>query len=114
MRKLFWLSLLPIIASACVSVPNTKACSVAGKLAAGMICAETISGKTSEMTLDETIVFLEPTDKRAGAICKSADDSNKEKTALEKACRELGNRCTYETRAKLGVEQLPPEPSQGT
>lgn len=66
------------------------------------------------MTFDEFLEFLEPqverqdplTGKtlpaRAGAVCKSADDYNREKTALEKACRMLGSRCSYDIKRAIG------------
>lgn len=87
-----------------VTVPNTEACTVAGVLAAGAFCAETITGQTRDMTLDEYFDFLEPKEAhddvpaRAGAVCQSADDWGAQKTALEQACRVLGKRCTYELR----------------
>nr|BFD58920.1 hypothetical protein CKG001_10270 [Bdellovibrio sp. CKG001] len=62
------------------------------------------------MTLEEFIEFLEPQEEvrssdgtiiqeaRGGALCLSAEDLNKQKTALEKACRKLGRGCTYEMK----------------
>lgn len=82
--------------TACVTVPNTTVCTVPGQLSAGMNCAETLSDKTSELNFDQALDFLE-----SGAICQSAADWGKQKTALELACRQLGNRCTYEVKAAL-------------
>ena len=90
--SLFALALL----SSCVTVPNVTACAVNGKMLAGALCAGTNTGITSEMNLDELLTFIEPTDKRGGAILMSAEDWNKMKTALEQACREIGNGCKYE------------------
>ncbi len=103
MQKLLCLTLLVIAASSCVSVPNTRIYTVAGQLDAGMIGAETNTDWTGDLTLEETITFLEPflgNDEhpaRAGAICMSAYDWNRMKTALEQACRAMGKKCKYET-----------------
>lgn len=96
MQKLLCLTLL-VIAASCVTVPNTRIYSVAGQLDAGMIGAETNTDWTGDLTLDETITFLEPAEDRAGAICMSAYDWNRMKTALEAACRSMGKKCKYET-----------------
>lgn len=115
MLKLACLASFSLLISGCVTVvPNTRACTAAGPLSAGMICAETLSDKTSELTFDEAIEFLEAQPERpdpnepgatlparAGAICQSADDWNKQKTALEQACRRLGRKCSYEVRSAL-------------
>lgn len=82
-------------------------------MAGGMICAETLTDNTSEMTLEETITFLEPQDEtydettkittssRAGAICQSAADWSSLKTSLEVACRMLEDKCTYEVQESI-------------
>jgi hypothetical protein len=106
MPKLLWLNsfILALLASGCVTIPNTTACTVAGRLLDGGICAETLTGKTSEKTFEQMIDFLEPQletpehPARGGAICQSSEDYNKQKTALERACRLLGSRCSYELR----------------
>ena len=97
MKKIIFLSLF-VTLSNCVSIPNTKFCTVKGTLSNGAICAETETDITSEMTLDEFILFLEADSKtnKASAVCVSADDYNKLKTALEIACRKLGKRCKYD------------------
>lgn len=100
MRKL----ILLIFLIGCVHIPNTRVCTIPDKMAQGAICAETLTDKTSEMTLDEWISFLEPTKDHAGAMCQSSDDWNKQKTALEESCRSLGNNCSYET--KLALERM--------
>lgn len=115
MRKPLFLGLFVLATlNGCVTIPNTTACTVAGVLAAGSICSETQTNVTYDMTLDETIDFLEPQlerpdpknpgkilPARAGAVCQSASDWNKNKTALEVACRELGKRCSYEMKAAI-------------
>lgn len=100
--------------SACVTVPNTTVCTVAGTMSAGAICAETLTDHKTEMDLDTWIEFLEPQlersdpsdpakvlPARAGALCQSAEDWNKQKTALEQACRMLGKRCSRELIAVI-------------
>lgn len=72
-------------------------------MSAGGDCAETISGETSRLTLDEYLAFLEPQlePERAGALCQSAADWGRLKTAFEQACRKLGARCTKEIVAQF-------------
>lgn len=99
MHKILLLSfLITAPFSGCVTIPNVKQCTVAGFLAAGMDCSTTNTAVKSQMTLDETIGFLEPDELqgRSGAICISAADRAREKDALERACRLLGRKCSYE------------------
>lgn len=84
-----------------IQLPNVQVCAVSGVLSAGMDCAKTLSDETAQMTLDETIQFLEPTDTRGAAICQSAEDWNKLKTALEVACEKLGRACTREAKEQI-------------
>jgi hypothetical protein len=116
-RSLFpTLLVLVLLVSACktISIPNTEVCAVAGVMSAGANCAETLSEKTREMTLDEFLEFLEPKEElrdektgkiiqaeRAPAICQSATDWNALKTSLETACEKLGNSCTYDIRESI-------------
>lgn len=79
-----------------VEFPDVKLCSVAGIFAAGMDCAQTGSGKTTEMNAKEMIDFLE-----SGAICMSAADRKREKTAIEQACYLLKDRCTFEVQEMI-------------
>jgi hypothetical protein len=60
-----------------------------------MDCAHSLQDKTYELTLDETIKFLEPSveEDRGGAICLSSEDYVALKTALEQACYLLSSRC---------------------
>lgn len=97
-----------------VTVPSTVSCTQAGVWEAGAFCAESITGSKSSMTVDEYLDFLsvaperkDPNDPtktipgRPGAVCQSADDWGKQKTALEQACRILGKRCPYEMKATI-------------
>lgn len=115
--------------SSCMTVPNTTTCTAAGTMSAGLICAETLTDKTRELTFEEMIDMLEPQDARecvpleglsvcasspdpasasvklparGGAIVQSAEDWNKNKTALEEACRLLGGQCSYEVQKAIG------------
>jgi hypothetical protein len=109
LRSARWFVLTWLL-SGCVTLPNTTGCTVAGKLAAGMICAETLTPKTSEMALGETIDFLEPQEgiaPRAGAYCMSMEDRLKEKIFMEQACRELGKRCRKEAVTSVEGIQMP-------
>ena len=99
MQKKPLLVLWLIIFNSCISVPNVKLCTVSGNMSGGAICSTSNSHKTSEMTMDEYLDFLEPQESpaRGGAICQSAADFNRTKTALEQACRMLGaNKCKFE------------------
>jgi hypothetical protein len=101
-------------------------------MSAGANCAETETGKTRELTLDELIDFLEPQierecvpvqgmpicssqkpDKdhplvklpaRAGAMIISSDDYELTQNELEEACRELGMRCSK--KFKMAIVRL--------
>lgn len=83
-------------------------------MSAGASCAESLTGKVTELNLDEFIAMLEPQPERpdpanpnktlparGGAVILSADDFNAERTALEQACRELGSRCSLQVKNAL-------------
>lgn len=114
--SVLYLSLFSLLVSGCatVKIPNAQVCTVAGKISAGADCAWTLSNQTSEMTFDEFLDFLEPQrarpdpgkpditlPARAGALCQSAEDWNKNKTALEQACKLLGRNCSRTARAAI-------------
>lgn len=130
MRKRLLLSSFACVAlSACVTIPATREYTVAGKLDAGMIWADTQGAGDGDLDLDETIDFLEPQPERecvpvpkttictrlaptperpavklperAGAVCRSTEDAKKLKVALEQACRDLGRRCSYEVKQAI-------------
>lgn len=103
MRKLLFLFLCTLAVSSCTSVqlPDARVCAVAGVLAGGMDCARTLSPEVDSMTLNQTIEFLEPTDTRGAALCMSADDFGKLKSALEIACEKLGRACSKEVQESL-------------
>lgn len=91
-------------------------------MSAGAIWAETNTPKTGDLSLSELIDFIEPQSERecvpvpgfsvcaddqshgekvklparAGAVMRSAEDEMKLHTAVEQACRDLGNHCKYE------------------
>lgn len=114
-------SFFALLNSQCATVPNTKACTVAGRLAAGAICDWTISGEQSDLTLDQFIEFLEPEPTRpdpdhpgqalparAGAVCQSAEDFEKQKVALEQACKKLAGGCSYELKQMFQTKGAEP------
>ena len=94
MRNVVLLTWL-VLTTSCATIPDIKACTVAGRLANGMDCTHSLQSKMFEMSLDETIRFLEPSaeENRAGAICMSSADFVAHKTALEQSCKLLGSRC---------------------
>lgn len=88
-------------------IPNTVSCTPAGRLFDGGMCVEAHTGRKKDLTLEQFIDFLEPkpahTDlkgkkvpDRFGAMCMSADDYNKIKTALDKLCTRIA--CTYDVK----------------
>lgn len=87
---------LMLLASCSVQVPNIRVCAVAGKMLAGANCAYTLSDKKEIMNFEQLVLFLEATPDSGPAICSSAEDWGRLKTALEQACEKLGSGCTYE------------------
>lgn len=121
--RIFLILFVSTALSGCVTgsiiIPNTTACTVAGVFSAGGFCAETLTNKVRDLSMNEYLDFLEAQSERpdpdhegqilparAGAICQSTDDWNAQKTALEMACRVLGKHCTYELRQTIQVMQL--------
>lgn len=107
MLLLSWFTLVIVLAlngckTAAIVVPDTEACTVAGVIAAGAMCSNTVSTASRDMTMDQFFDWLEPVldapdvPGHGGAICESANDWNHKKTTLEQACRILGSSCTYE------------------
>ncbi len=111
MRYLSLLVLVSLSLSGCVKKQNTKICSVAGVLTAGMDCSYTLSDHQEEMDLKTSLEFLTPQPERpdplrpgkrlpprAGAICMSAEDWNKDATTLEQACK---GKCTQDVQQDI-------------
>lgn len=115
--------LLLLVNCGTTSVPDTEACTVAGVIQAGMSCSHTLTPQTREADQAALFEFLEPQPERpdpanpgeilparGGAVCQSAEDWNKLKTAAETACNLLKWRCTYEIkeaiRAMSKIEDL--------
>ena len=92
-----------LITTSCstVQIPDTEFCAVAGVIYAGADCAHTIKDQPRSMSRDEFFDFLEPNETKGAALCQSATDAEKLKTALEQACKILGNKCTYEQKQAL-------------
>lgn len=110
---LIWFSFLSLSSCRTVEVKDTEVCAVAGIISAGADCAHTLKTETREMPVADFIAWLEPqaertdpttgvtTPARGPALCQSAEDYVKVKTALEQACRALKGRCTAEMRDVL-------------
>lgn len=87
---------LSLLTSSCVTIPDIKVCTVAGSIAVGADCATTNSGQASELDREGFVEFLLPViDVRPGAMCTSAHDFKRIKTALEQCCERLG-KCSEE------------------
>lgn len=84
---------LGLVNSCGLKLVNTRVCTVAGDLRTGANCAWTLSDATVEMTEEEFLAFISPSQERPGAVCQSMSDYNKNKTALEQACTLLGPAC---------------------
>ena len=116
-RNLFLLSLCSTaLLASCVhvQVPNVRKCSVRGLIRLGANCAETNTGKTSELTYEELVDYIQalperpdPANpgqmlpKKGAAIITSSLDAGAEKTAMEEACRALGSKCSYELQQSI-------------
>lgn len=83
-----------------MTIHNEKVCAVAGTVSAGAICAETLSNKTSDLSFEQFLDFLEASSSHGAAVCMSAADFNTLKTDLELACRKLGSQCLYAKQVK--------------
>ena len=113
--RLAYLGLCATFLSGCVTIPNIKACSVAGVMSAGMDCAQTGSDETSEMDLTETLDFLEPQPERldpksgeklperGGAICIASADYERQSASLEQACAKMGFFCKKEVQKNMSL-----------
>ncbi len=113
MRKIAGITLLLVsCAGPKIKDPDTKVCTVAGIIGAGLDCATTNTGKISSMDFYQMVDFLEPQKERpdpdhpgqklparAGAIIISDEDYTAKKEAFEQACVELKNRCTPQMKA---------------
>ncbi len=99
------LSLCVLLLGSCntitVSIPNVTDCSVAGKLSNGGFCAESNTSKITILSYDEYMAFLEPSATKGAAICQSSADYGALKTALDDACRAMGDGCTLEVKAQI-------------
>lgn len=110
-----------------IVIPNTNPCAVAGVMSAGGICAETLTDIKRDLTLDEWLDFLEPQEartcvpvpgmpvcsnpplpgtpvllpERGPGIVLSSIDYEKQKTALDQACRALGRNCSYALKQQI-------------
>lgn len=79
-----------------VQIKNRLACAVNGSISLGSTCAETVTSKPSQLSMDQTLEMIEAQPNHPPAVFQSAADYGEETTELEVACRILGNDCTYE------------------
>ena len=86
-----------------LKLKNQTICTVAGVMAAGMDCAQTLTRNVFPLTLEQTLLFMEPDPlvARAGAVCMSAQNFNDIKTSLDIICMTLGEDCGYDVREQL-------------
>ncbi len=68
-------------------------------MAAGAICAHTLSDVTEDLTLPQFMEFLEPAETHGPAICVSTEDFAKLQAALEQACSKL--KCSKDTTDQI-------------
>ena len=104
-RLLICLFLSTLVVSCDTAIPNLKVCSAAGSLSSGGICAETNTSRTSEITFDEFVDFLEASSQptKGAAVCISSADFAKLKIALVKLCK--AGKCKYSTTPVLGNDE---------
>lgn len=88
-----------------VRIENTRACTVAGVLSAGADCDNSLNDQRTHLTMSQFLDFLEPSPKRGGAICQSAEDFVKNLTALENACQILGPQCTIDMQINIQLSK---------
>lgn len=88
-----------------MKIPDTRVCSVAGIMAAGAICAHTLTDETEDLTLTQFLEFLEPSPTHGAAICISTEDFASLQAALEQACEKL-KACTKETKEQIRTISL--------
>ncbi len=116
-KKLFaiWACSASLLSScSSIPIPNARICGVSGVFAAGMDCTKILTGEISQMNVNETLDWLEPSPQhpdpsdptkiipaRGAAICQSVDDWNAFKTALEQACTALGDKCDREAKSNF-------------
>lgn len=113
MNRTLLLSSFILALSGCqtVTIKNRTACTVNGAIFRGATCAETITGKTSQLSPDDVVKMLEleapnpnanpPVKGHAPAIFQTADDYGEETTELQVACRLLGDSCSYELQTTI-------------
>lgn len=82
-----------------IKIHDTKVCTVAGKLSAGANCTRAVSGQKAQITFEDLIDMLEPTEDHGPAVIIPMNDFVDLKTELESACVYL--RCKKSDKKKL-------------
>lgn len=94
-----------------MTIQDKIACSPAGAVFAGGICAHTNFDETFNLDFNQFIDFLEPQEAHDGlaekgaAVCFSSLDTQKIVTELKVACRLLKSKCSYETKKLIASMQ---------
>lgn len=96
LTRIIGASLLALLLSSCVEIPDVKVCTIAGTLAAGADCSTTNTNVVSELTTSEWYDFVLPKADEGGAACMSVNDFVKIKTAIQQLCKKRGASCQYE------------------
>jgi len=101
-NKLLWLFLtFSIVSCGTIKIHDTEVCTVAGVLSAGVNCTKVVSGDKRELTFEELIEMLEPSETHGPAVIIPLRDFIKLKEQLEQACVHL--RCKKEVKKKLNL-----------
>lgn len=101
-NKLLWLFLtFNITSCGTIKIHDTEVCTVAGVLSAGVNCTKVVSGDKRELTFEELIEMLEPSEAHGPAVIIPLKDFIKLKEQLEQACVHL--RCKKEVKKKLNL-----------
>ena len=110
-RKFVACSSLLLLSCQPIVIKNYRECVASGSVLAGADCAETNTGRITQMDFEAFVEWLEPQNTRpdpdrpgemlparAGAVCRSDEDFTAQKIAIEQACAILKKRCTPEMR----------------
>ncbi len=96
-----------------ITIENTSACAVNGKLSLGATCANTLGPVTSvQITLEQALDILEARPATGSApahpsgVFQSAADYEKDSVEIQEMCRMLGNKCSYAVQQIIMGRQL--------
>jgi hypothetical protein len=96
------LLLISLFLSSCaVTIPDIEVCASGYSLENGATCVHSQTDQIREMTAAELVAFLESSPTKAPALCMSAQDYSKLRTAIEQLCHRQGQskkRCRKEVQ----------------